>query len=161
MIQLAQSAYGRNLSPALAWTAGPKATRGYVLIMQDPDVQRPQPEIHWLAYNIPATALSLPAHMRNAAEPTNPLGMLQGDNSHESLGYTGPHPPIGDPPHHYHVQVFAMDRPLRLGGGAELAQVLRAMTGHVLARGELVATYAQPAPKPRPASAAMSASPGA
>ena len=150
-IPIAVSAYGKNVSPALAWSAGPAATKAYVLIVQDPDSETPLPATHWLIYNIPATASGLPPRMRNAAEPTNPLGALQGWNFHDSIGYTGPRPPVGDPPHHYHFQLFALNRPLRLGGGARLPQVLRAMSGHVLARGELVGTYAQPAPKVRAA----------
>ncbi len=150
-LPIALTAYGRNLSPALAWTAGPAATRVYVLIVQDPDSQAPRPATHWLAYDIPAAARSLPARMRNTDAPTNPPGMLQGWNDHGSIGYSGPRPPVGDPPHPYHFQLFALDRPLRLGGGARLEQVLRLMKGHVVARGELVGTYAQPAPRVRPA----------
>jgi phosphatidylethanolamine-binding protein (PEBP) family uncharacterized protein len=55
-----------------------------------------------------------------------------------AVGYRGPRPPAGDPPHHYHVQVFALDRLLELPAGSNRDEVLAAMKGHVRARGELV-----------------------
>lgn len=142
---------GKNISPALAWSAAPAGSKGFVLIVQDPDSENPRPATHWLAYDIPANVKSLNRGVRNIDAPTTPLGMLQGWNYHGSVGYTGPRPPIGDPPHHYHFQIFALDRRLGLKPGAKLDDVLRAMRGHVIARGELVGTYAIPAPKPEPA----------
>jgi phosphatidylethanolamine-binding protein (PEBP) family uncharacterized protein len=41
-----------------------------------------------------------------------------------------------------------VDRKLGAGAGAHLDRVLAAMRGHVIARGEIVGLYAQPAPKP-------------
>ena len=43
--------------------------------------------------------------------------------------------------HHYHFTVSALDVPLKLRPGAEREEVLGAMAGHVLARGEMVGTY--------------------
>jgi hypothetical protein len=77
---------------------------------------------------------------------TEPNGLLQGKTSKGSMGYFGPRPPEGDPPHHYHFQVFALDTTLDVPQGADRDEVLRAMSGHVLAAGELVGTYQQPKP---------------
>ena len=139
---------GRNLSPPVSWTQGPPQTRSFVVVMQDADASGATPDggLHWVVYSIPATVLTLPRGMHNVASPTTPLGSSQGRNGHDSIGYTGPRLPVGEPAHHYHLQVFALDRPLRVRPGAELAAVLRGMTGHVVARGELIATYAAPAP---------------
>ena len=141
---------GRNLSPPVSWSEGPPQTRSYVVLMQDadaaPSAGKPNGGVHWLVYAIPQAALALPRGMRNVASPSNPLGCSQGRNSHDSVGYSGPHLAVGEPAHHYHLQVFALDRPLRLRAGAELPVVLRAMAGHVLARGELVATYVATSP---------------
>jgi hypothetical protein len=58
-------------------------------------------------------------------------------------GYDGPCPPWNDEiVHHYHFTVYALDvarleLPQRFGG----PEALRAMEGHVLARGEWVGTY--------------------
>jgi phosphatidylethanolamine-binding protein (PEBP) family uncharacterized protein len=62
------------------------------------------------------------------------------------VGYLGPRPPAGDPPHVYHVQVFALDMLLAMPfSGADRDQVLAAAAGHVLARGEITGTFARPA----------------
>jgi len=50
---------------------------------------------------------------------------------------------VGDAPHHYHFQVYALDRMLDVPWGADRDTLLQAMQGHVLAKGTLVGTYAQ------------------
>ena len=62
------------------------------------------------------------------------------------VGYIGPKPPEGDRPHHYHIQVFALDRPLALKARADLNQLVAAMDNRVMAEGEAVATFAAPPP---------------
>jgi len=147
-IPMDQSGYGRNISPVLNWSAGPPGTKAYALLVEDPDAPGAEPTVHWLAYDIPADVRALPRGVRNQAELKRPEGMKQGANYHGSVGYSGPRPPAGDPPHHYHFQVFALDRPLKLRPGADRDAVLRAMRGHVLAAGELVGAFALPPPKP-------------
>jgi Raf kinase inhibitor-like YbhB/YbcL family protein len=147
------SAYGKNVSPPIAWSVGPDKTKAYVLIVQDidaqdPDSRKPEPLLHWLAYNIPPQVHALNRGIKNIKLTTSPLGMMQGWNSHESFGYTGPHPPVGAPAHRYVFQIYAVDRKLSAGPGAHLDRVLSAMRGHVIARGEVTALYAEPAPKP-------------
>jgi Raf kinase inhibitor-like YbhB/YbcL family protein len=143
------SAYGRNISPPLSWSPGPPGTKAFALLVEDPDASTPEPVVHWLAWNIPAEVQSLSRAMRNVERPKTPAGMVQGVNQHGSVGYSGPRPPIGDPPHHYHFQLFALDRPLGVKPGGDREAVLKAMRGHVLARGELVGLYAQSAQTPR------------
>ena len=53
---------------------------------------------------------------------------------------------MGDPPHDYHFQVFALDTTLDLPPGAGKAELLAAMQGHVLAAGEVTGTYARQGP---------------
>jgi phosphatidylethanolamine-binding protein (PEBP) family uncharacterized protein len=48
-----------------------------------------------------------------------------------------------DPPHRYHFQVFALDSLLQLPPGADRDQLLAAMRGKVLGKGELVGTFQQ------------------
>ena len=71
------------------------------------------------------------------------MGASQGPNDYGSMGYVGPRPPVGDPAHDYHVQVFALDAMLPLRFGASRAEILDAMDGHVLASGEVVGTYSR------------------
>jgi Raf kinase inhibitor-like YbhB/YbcL family protein len=71
--------------------------------------------------------------------------LRQGPNTAaRSVGYKGPRPPEGDPAHHYHFQVFALDNKLELPAGANREELLKAMGGHVLAKGELVGWFKRP-----------------
>lgn len=138
------SAYGEDVSPAIEWSGAPEGTQSFVVLMEDPDAKRQKPFVHWVAYDIPAESDSLPMAIPGAPRLEAPVaGMLQGKNGRGTVGYFGPRPPVGDPPHHYHFQVFALDRTLGLEPGASREEVVRAMAGRVLARGELVATYGQ------------------
>ena len=149
-IPLVNSGYGKSVSFPISWTPGPSGTHAYAVIVEDPESHMPQPTLHWLVYNIPGAATSLGKSIHSRADISGGKPMLQGLNSKGGIGYVGPHPAIGDPPHHYHVQVFALSRMLPLGGGATLDQVVNAMTDRVLAEGELIGTFEAPAPDAKP-----------
>lgn len=137
------AAPAENISPPLAWEAAPDNTASYVVMMEDADAVDPTPYVHWIAYNIPGSVVSLPEGLPGQHRLMEPEGVLQGRNSYGAVGYRGMKPPQGDPPHSYHLQVFALDRMLDLLPGADRQQVLQAMEGAVLAEGELVGTYAR------------------
>lgn len=138
--------YGDNISPPLRWRGAPARTRGYALIVDDPD-GRLKPVNHWIIWNIRTPAL--PEGI--AAQPVTPapLSARQGANTMGVAGWNGPRPPLGDPPHHYHFQVFALDTLLDLPEGANRAALLAAMDGHVLAKGDLIGCFGEPAPTPK------------
>lgn len=138
------SEYAEGVSPPLSWQAVTGA-KSYAIIMEDPDAPQ-KPFVHWLAWNIPAAVTSLPEGVQEQPRLTEPEGVLQGRNTRGSLGYFGPRPPVGDAAHHYHFQVFALDAVLPLGFGADRDQLLKAIQGHVLAKGEIVGRYAQKQP---------------
>lgn len=150
-----------NTFPGLKWTKGPKGTKSYALIMQDPDSQRPMPILHWTVYNIPANTTELKAGMtelpKGAAYGPNYLGAAH--------AYTGPRTPAG-PKHRYHFQIFALDTTIPEDAKITFDTMTTAMTGHVLASGEIMGmgqvdpTAPPPPPRPSP-SAASSASPSA
>jgi len=128
------TADGEGVSPPLAWTGAPSGAKSVALIVEDPDAPLPQPFVHWMVWDIPAGTASI-------AEGSAPAGAHQGKLMFVGkVGYMGPKPPPGGP-HHYHFQVFALDRPVGLADGAERAALVGAMKGHVLASGELVGTY--------------------
>ena len=139
-----QSEYGDGVSPEIWWDRV-EGAKSYALILEDPDAPSPSPFVHWVAYNIPGDRSSLPEGLQEQERLTEPAGLLQGRTSKGNVGYFGPRPPVGDPPHHYHFQVFALDSQLDVPPGAERDEVLEAMHGHVLAAGELVGTYQQAA----------------
>jgi Raf kinase inhibitor-like YbhB/YbcL family protein len=142
------SEYADGVSPALAWTAVPNA-RYYAIIAEDPDAKPQLPFIHWVAWNIPSTVTRLPEGVQEQPRLTEPEGVLQGRNSRGSTGYYGPRPPVGEAAHHYHFQVFALDARLDVPFGADRDQVMAAMAGHVLAKGEIVGTYMQTQKPPK------------
>jgi Raf kinase inhibitor-like YbhB/YbcL family protein len=144
------SAYDQNASIPVTWAPGPAETKSYALVVDDPDVPSPSPITHWIAWNIPVGTNSLHEGMENGDRPQEPRGMAQGANSMGKIGYVGPRPPAGDPPHHYHLQVFALDRELDLPLGANREALLEAMKGHVLASGDLVGIFERPAEPAKP-----------
>jgi len=133
-----QSEYHDGVAPALSWTPVEGAAT-YVIIMEDPDAAAPKPFVHWLAWNItePMTPEGLHEEIKL------PNGIMQGATSRGSVGYFGPRPPVGDAPHTYHFQVFALDRRLDILPGSDRDTLLEAMRGHVIGEGRLVGTYAQ------------------
>lgn len=141
-IPVRHSEYADGVSPQLSWSAVPGA-RSYAIVMEDPDARPVTPFVHWLAWNIPPTVTHLPEGLQEELRLTAPQGVLQGATSRGSPGYYGPKPPPMDPPHRYHFQVFALDATLDLPPGADRDQLLAAMRGRVLAKGELVGTFQQ------------------
>lgn len=131
---------GEDLSPALGWVA-PEGTAELALIVDDPDAPTAEPWVHWVAYNIPGDANGLSEGYHGGQTPQEPARIVQGVNSWGSVGYRGPSPPKGHGTHHYHFKAFALDEPLDLPPGLDKKALLEAISGHVLARGELVGTY--------------------
>jgi phosphatidylethanolamine-binding protein (PEBP) family uncharacterized protein len=62
---------GDDISPALEWSGVPEGTKSFALIVDDPDAPDPaNPRmtwVHWVLYNIPATANSLPEGVKDVA----------------------------------------------------------------------------------------------
>jgi len=132
------------VSPALAWTNAPAGTQSFALVVDDPDtaLQRSTNEVlHWAAFNIPATAMSLPEGVPN--EASLPDGTVQPLNTGKKNGFMGPGA-RGNVYHHYTFQLYALDTKLSLGPDATRAQIMAAMDGHVLAKAVLVGRFHRP-----------------
>lgn len=127
---------GEDVSPPLEWGAPPSGTRSLALIMDDPDAPAGT-WAHWLLYNIPSDARGLPEGI--APDAVRPDGSRHGKNSWGNFGYGGPCPPSGQ--HRYFFRVYALDTTLDLAAGVGKAQLLAAISGHILAQGELMGTY--------------------
>ncbi|HZY67476.1 MAG TPA: YbhB/YbcL family Raf kinase inhibitor-like protein [Devosia sp.] len=148
MMPIEHAAEGHNASPMLSWSGAPDGAQSFVVIADDPDAAEPKPFVHWVAYDIPGTVTELREGLPPEPILQEPKGMLQGQNSRGEVGYYGPRPPLGDPAHHYHFQVFALDvATLGLDPGKPREEVLAAMEGHVLAEGEIVGLYERPTPE--------------
>lgn len=131
---------GDDASPPLSWSGAPETTRSFVLIVDDPDAPDPAAPrmtwVHWVLYNIPASADTLPDAVAPAALPS---GTGQGLNDWGRTGYGGPCPPIGR--HRYFHKLYALDTILSGLDAPGKDDVVRAMTGHVVAQAKLVGTY--------------------
>ena len=142
MMDQKYSEYADGVSPALSWKAVPGA-KSYAIIAEDPDSKPVAPFVHWLAWNIPANVTSLPEGVQEQPRLTDPEGVLQGRNTRGSMGYYGPKPPVGEAAHPYHFQVYALDVMLDVPFGSDRDTLLKAMQGHVMAKGEIVGKYRQ------------------
>ena len=118
------------------------------LICDDPDAPSPrrpaaEPWVHWIIFNIPAERCDLPQEIGNELEPDEFYGAMQGLNSWptDNVGYRGPAPPPGSGQHRYFFKMYALDTVLELNAGARKRQLLEAMSGHVLAEGQLIGIY--------------------
>lgn len=143
------SAYYEGISPPLAWSGLPSGAQSVAILMEDPDAAVGNPFVHWVAWNIPAAIAALPESVPTIPQVPDLGNLRQGRNTRGSTGYFGPRPPVGDKPHRYRFQFFALDTMLNILPGSDRETLLRAMTGHVLAKGELVGTYGQAAPPPK------------
>src|SRR5258708_9690410 len=100
---------GDNMSPGMAWSKGPLGTQSYAVLAEDSGVNRAEPIVHWVIFNIPSTATSLPQNVPTDATLEN--GSMQGKNVRGSAGYIGPKPPAGQT-HPYQLQLFPLNAPL-------------------------------------------------
>ncbi|MBZ5544853.1 MAG: YbhB/YbcL family Raf kinase inhibitor-like protein [Acidobacteriia bacterium] len=128
---------GQDISPPLAWSGSPTGTKSFALIMDDPDA-RPDTWVHWVLYDLPATARDLPENVPKQKELAS--GARNGVNGEPKIGYEGPCPPPG-PVHHYHFKLYALDGKLGLKPGATKADVEKAMQGHILGEAHLVGLF--------------------
>ena len=130
------------VSPKLEWTNVPPGTVTFTLILHDPDVairRNTDDVLHWMIFNIPGTATSLPEGM--PATASMPDGAIQAKNLSQRVGFMGPGAPPAGPDHHYTFELFALDTKLDLGPDATRADVLKAMDGHILGKGVLVGRF--------------------
>ena len=124
----------------LRWVNTPAGTQSFVLLFHDVDVvanKSMTDSLHWLAWNIPATATSLPEGVPNVAQL--PDGTVQ-ITHRNTMGYVGPGYP-GPNYHHYIVQLIALDTRLDLPTTVTRDQVMAAINGHILGKGVLVGRF--------------------
>ena len=133
------SCSGANTSPPLAWSGMPAGTKSFALVVQDPDAPHGV-FTHWIAFDIPASASSLPAGVPHTNEIAG--GGEQGMNSAAKIGYMGPCPPPGKV-HHYHFTLYALNSTINLPKGASLRAVQAAMESHVIGSAKLVGTFSK------------------
>jgi len=133
---------GKSISPALTWSGAPKDTKSFALNVYDPDAPTGSGFWHWVVFNIPPDVTSLPKNAGNLKAGAAPKGAVQSRTDFGVPGYGGPCPPQGDPPHHYHFTIFAVDTPKLDGDENTSAAVVGFMLHfHTLAKAELIGVW--------------------
>ena len=135
---------GDNRSPDLSWSGAPSATKSYAITIWDPDAPTGVGFVHWVLFNIPAgvTALDAGAGSRKDAG----VHATHGTSDFGMQAYGGPCPPPNDPPHHYHLVVYALNVE-KIEGADETTSYAKfkfMIREHTLATGEIVGLYARP-----------------
>jgi Raf kinase inhibitor-like YbhB/YbcL family protein len=140
---------GEEASPPLAWSGVPDSTRSFVLIVHDLDAatgrEGTEDILHWMVWNIPGTATSLPEGIPAASQLTDGTRQISASGPY----YRGPGAPASGPAHHYVFELYALDTTLDVPAvgaspAATRAAVLAAMAGHVRGKGVTVALYRRP-----------------
>jgi Raf kinase inhibitor-like YbhB/YbcL family protein len=136
---------GGEISPSLEWSGVPDGTVSFVLLVHDlhSGVQSgPDTLLHWLVWNIPGTARSLPEGLPHGDE------LEDGSRQISATGpyYRGPGAPAAGPAHHYVFELFALDARLDVPAvgqspAATRAAVMAAMQGHVIGKGAYVGAF--------------------
>jgi Raf kinase inhibitor-like YbhB/YbcL family protein len=131
---------GSDTTPALSWSGAPPGTKSFALIVDDPDAPDPAAPkttwVHWVLYNIPASATGLASSAHGTALPA---GARTGMNDWKKSAYGGPCPPVGR--HRYVHKLYALDVELPDLGHPSKADLERVMRKHVIGHAELTGTY--------------------
>jgi Raf kinase inhibitor-like YbhB/YbcL family protein len=141
---------GRDVSPPLAWSGAPDSTQSFVLIVHDADQaigDGTDDVLHWMVWNIPGSATSLPDGIPQGPQTPNGLRQI----SATGPNYRGPAAPSTGPAHHYVFELFALDANINIPAvgnspAATRAAVMAAIATHVRGKGVLVGLYRRPAP---------------
>ena len=134
---------GENVSPALAWSNAPSATRSFAIVMFDPDGGAGLGAVHWVAYDIPVAKTSL----AEGEASVSPKEWVGGKNSVGTDHYFGPCGPAGHALHHYVITAIATDlAPGTLKPGLGRDELLAQLRGHALAPASIVGRYTRPSP---------------
>ncbi len=138
---------GNQTSPAFTWTNIPPGTVTILLHMHDLEVSRNHTmddQLHWLVWNIPATATGLPegvpmgAQLQNGAYQISASGQV----------YRGPGAPANGPRHHYTFELIALDTKIDVQPGTDAfetrAAVMKAIQGHILGKAVYMGLFRRP-----------------
>lgn len=130
---------GTNLSPPLAWGAGPAGTLSYAIVLNDTTIDF----LHAIIYDIPASEASLPANVEQVYAPKAPAGAHQTKNYKGAFGYAGPCPSTL---HVYEFVLYALDVAALPGvtQNVALADAETAIKAHSLGTTKLTGKYKKP-----------------
>ena len=119
----------------------------FLLHMHDMEVARNRTtddQVHWLVWNIPATATGHPegvpmgSPMQNGAYQISATGPV----------YRGPGAGANGPPHHYTFELFALDIKLDMPPAGDAfetrANIMKAIQGHIIGKAVYMGLFRRP-----------------
>ncbi|MEA4945127.1 MAG: YbhB/YbcL family Raf kinase inhibitor-like protein [Propionicimonas sp.] len=131
---------GANVAPDLEWGDVPAGTKSFLVTCFDPDAPTGSGWWHWVVADIPAAVTALP---EGGALPE---GARTWPTDYGYPNWGGPWPPPGQPAHHYHFRVAALDVDrLEVPDDTTRANALLTASFHVLGEAEFVALFQNPA----------------
>lgn len=125
---------GDNEPPTLTWTGAPAGTRGWAVVVEDPDAPSGT-FTHWVVTGLGAPARSLGAEL--------PAGAVEGQTSSGQPAYVGPCPPTGEQ-HRFRYRVHALRELLVLEPTTSVAEARRRIESLSLDAAEIEVTYQTP-----------------
>jgi Raf kinase inhibitor-like YbhB/YbcL family protein len=144
---------GQQVSPDLKWTNVPPGTQSFVIHMHDPDAalnRGTEDQVHWLVWNIPGTTTEMPEGVPQGPQLKDGSQQISASGSM----YRGPGAPANGPPHHYTIEIYALDTKISVQpssnnqpGAAAVetrTEVMKAMQGHILGKAVYVGLFRRP-----------------
>lgn len=125
---------GDNTSPRILFADVPREAKSLVFIMDDPDATGGGTFTHWAVWDIPPEATQI-------AENAVPSGAVEGETDFGKIGYGGPCPPRGNPPHRYFFRLYALNKMLELPSGTPRSRLEQAMSECIIEKAEYVGLY--------------------
>jgi Raf kinase inhibitor-like YbhB/YbcL family protein len=110
---------GDNVMPDLAWGNVPEEAKSFAVTFYDKDAPTGSGFWHWVVYDIPRSATSLPGGVNGGPLP---VGAVEGNTDMGKPGFLGPCPPVGrEHIYVYTVHALNVDKlPVEAGSTAAL-----------------------------------------
>ncbi|WP_165329339.1 YbhB/YbcL family Raf kinase inhibitor-like protein [Streptococcus tangpeifui] len=132
---------GDNVSPEFLLKNLSLQAETLAVVLEDLNHPLKKEFTHWLIWNLPALS-RIPAKIPQGFAVANLQGARQGI-AYGWHCYAGPKPPLGQT-HAYRFTIYVLDTILDLGKWTRKHQLLKAMEGHILQKGELTASFGSP-----------------
>lgn len=130
---------GADISPPLVWKNFSKETKGFALIMDDPDAPVGL-WVHWVVYNIPVEVTELPENIEKKEKiKIKNFEITQGKNSWPKIGYGGPCPP--DKKHRYFFKLYALKEKTNFSAGLTAKELESKIKDLILEKAEFYSVY--------------------
>jgi Raf kinase inhibitor-like YbhB/YbcL family protein len=132
---------GENISLPLAWSNVPAGTKGFALVMTDPEARGGLDVVHWVAYGIPASVTSFAEGEVSKASDK----YIGGKSTMNLPSYFGPCTPPSTGYHHYTLVMIATNLdPKALKAGMTRDALMAALKGHTKGSAGLIARFGKP-----------------